>query len=329
MAAVYQRGDKMGSDNTPELKSSESASDYEPIVIIHVDTLPLVDKGCRVVGHAQALVDYATPLLEKMPGDSLAAYNAAITIASCCWKQAATQGTPEVFEKYGWPLVLEFMPKENPAAIHGLMLERFLKMFPYFDSERDGTHLHEAVVDPPPQYKEFDESKFELLDKAFPLTMEELPIAELGEFVNHAQVNDKPAEDYEAEMQVLRERLTDMFADWLGRKGVSPETADDLGGIAYRFLEFLYNYSHTTYTSVSREIIAEFFDTWFIRKCAFDPAWMSMAPVAVKILFHFLFEKKLADDVTDTIIAVDECKPKFFSNLRLYVDPRQVRTRAA
>jgi len=317
----------MSSDITS--KSNESAQDYEPIVIIHVDTLPLVDKGCRVVGHVQALVDYAKPLIEMMPGDTLAAYNAAITIASCCWKQAATSGSPEIFEKYGWPLIVEFLPKENPAAIHRQMLERFLKMFPYFDEERDGTYLHEAVVDAPPQYREFDETKLEFLGEPFPLTTEELPIAELGEFVNHAQVNNKPAEDYEAEMQVLRERLAEMFVGWLGRKGVSPDMADDLGGIAYRFIEFLYNYSHTTYTTVSSEIIGEFFDTWFIRKCAFDPGWMSMAPAAVKTLFHFLFEKNLADDVTDVIIAVNECKPKFFSNLRLYVDPRQAQTKAA
>jgi hypothetical protein len=300
-----------GSDS-PSLGSGTRDDVNRPeVAFINVsrDDVPLVDGGYRIVGPAQAMADYAKPLLDAADDEDI---ETAFTLAQILWNLAILRDKdPEQFQERKAELAGHADMPESEDIVN-MMIERFVLMFPYIGREAS-FYMRERVVDIE-EYEPFDESTLHIREDAIPATKKEMRLAKALRSID-------PDED-EFKLAEWRDDVLDCYVDWCFAKGVPDDRAVDFAYIVSSYLDFLSNYhGETVSADTPVEIVQEFMRTFFIRKTAMPSQEKSMMPCALKLFMQYLEEKSIVSGTGRVRQRIESEQDTFQENLRLWTDP--------
>ena len=272
--------------------------------------VPLVDDGYRIVGPAQAMVDYAKPLMEE--AESKKDLDKAFMLAQLFWNLALLgRSDPEEFEKQRKELADEMGIPEADDVIKE-MIERFERMFPYAGKE-PAFYMRERVIDIE-EYEPFDESTLHISEDKIPPTRKEMKLAETLRKID-------PDED-KSGLVKWQNRVLDCYVEWCIAKGV-PE--DKAGHFAYNvnsYLNFLNDYhGETVSADTPAEVIQEFMRTHFIRKTSSPAQHKTMMPYALKLFMQYLDDKGIVSGTENVRRIVESEQDDFQENLKLFTNP--------
>jgi hypothetical protein len=272
--------------------------------------VPLVDDGYRIVGPAQAMVDYAKPLMEE--AESKKDLDKALMLAQVFWSLALIgRRDPEEFEKQRKELADEIGIPEADDVIEE-MIERFERMFPYVGRE-PAFYMRERVIDIE-EYEPFDESTLHISEDKIPPTRKEIKLAQTLRKIDPGARRSG--------LRKWQNQVLDCYVEWCNAKGV-PE--DEAGHFAYNvsaYLNFLNEYhGETVSADTPAEVVQEFMRTHFIRKTSSPAQRKTMMPYALKLFMQYLDEKDIISGTEDVIRIVESEQDDFQENLKLFVNP--------
>ena len=272
--------------------------------------VPLVEGGYRIVGPAQAMVDYAKPLMEK--AESEEHLNEALKVAQVLWNLGITKRRePEKFEEQKKDLVaLSDMPE--PEDMVDMMIERFDLMFPYAGIE-PSFYMKERVIDVE-EYEPFDESTLHISKDRIAPTEAEMKFAETLEEID-------PVED-ESKLAKWQDEALHCYVTWCVDKGVPNDKAGNFAFIVNSYLDFLSNYhGEVVSADTPAEAVEEFMRTFFIRKTSMPTQQKTMMPFALKLFMQYLDEKSIVSGTEHVRQIVESEQDVFQKNLRLFTNP--------
>jgi len=278
----------------------------------------VVEDGYRIVGPAQAMMDYAKPLLERMDMEGEDDLNKAMSITQLCWNLALTKDKNEqvTMKKE----VVKQVDLPDAESFVDSMIERHKKMFPELGKTLS-FYIKERVIDEPVDFEPFDESTLDLKDEILPATKTEVKLAQKLEEID-ASVLDDDWERIEKSFFNFQEKIVGCYFSWCIEKGVPENIAGDLSFAVDRFLDFVYRYDNGTLKTVKAAALREFMRTFFIRKCWAEPEGMSAMPTALKLFTQYLGEKDILTSTNKITRIVEAEKEIFLENLRDYNNPQ-------
>lgn len=272
--------------------------------------MPITQDGYRIVGPAQAMVDYAQPLMKG--AESEEDINDAFQMAQLCWSLAISQRhESEDFDKLKKEAIDDLDILE-PEKLIDIMIERFDLMFPEL-GRVPSFYVKERVIDVE-EYEPFNESTLHISQDKIPPTEEEIFFAEDAAIID----------PYTGESELLEslEELTDCYAEWCSAKGVPDEAILGFSFVVSSYLMFLRDYCDEEISAnTSKEVVHEFMHVHFIRKTAGPVAEKTMMPCALKLFMQYLDEKGIISGTerVKKIIASEE--DAFQKTLKIYSDP--------
>ena len=272
--------------------------------------VPLVEDGYRIVGPAQAMVDYAKPLMEE--AESKKEMDKAFMLAQVFWNLALLgRSDPEEFEKQRKELADDMGIPEADDVIEE-MIERFERMFPYA-GRQPAFYMRERLIDIE-EYEPFDESTLHISEDKIPPTRKEMKLAQRLRKID-------PDED-KSGLVKWQNRVLDCYVEWCIAKGV-PE--DKAGHFAYNvnsYLNFLNDYhGETVSADTPAEVVQEFMRAHFIRKTSSSAQRKTMMPSALKLFMQYLDEKGIVSGTERVKRIVESEQDAFQENLKLFVNP--------
>jgi len=275
--------------------------------------VPITEDGYRIVGPAQAMVDYAQPLMQD--AESEEDLNDAFQTAQLCWSLAISQRNGwEDFDESKKEAIDIFndLDMPEPEKFIDMMIERFDLMFPEL-GRAPSFYIKERVIDVE-EYDQFDESTLHISEDKVPPTKQEIYFAEAATRIDTYAG--------ESELTEYLEELVDCYAKWCDAKGVPDEAIWSFGSAVESYLMYLRDYDdEVILINTPEEIVQEFMHVYFIRKTAGAAAEKTMMPCALKLFMQYLDEKGIVSGAqrVKKIIASEE--DAFQRKLRLYSDP--------
>jgi len=272
--------------------------------------VPLVENGYRIVGPAQAAVDYAKPLLDK--AESMEDFNKGFMFAQRIWNLALLEDKDtEEFEEQREELIDEFYMPEAEDMIDS-MIERFHLMFPHV-GKVPSFYLRERVIDIE-EYEPFDESTIHISEDRIAPTGKEIRLARALSKIN-------PVRD-ESKLSKWQDEVSGCYVEWCIAKGVPDDRAKDFADTANLYMDFLSSYHGEIVSEyIPAGIVKEFMRTHFIRKTAMPAQEKTMMPFALKLFMQYLDEKGIASETEHVRQIVESEQDAFQENLRLFTDP--------
>ena len=272
--------------------------------------MPVVEDGYRIVGPAQAMVDYAQPLMGEVNSEK--ELNDVFQTAQLCWTLAISQRRePEEFVKLKKKAINDLDVPE-PEKFLDMMIERFDLMFPDL-GRQPSFYIRERVIDVE-EYEPFDESTLHISEDVIPPTEREKSFAKALKRVD-------PYDD-ESELAEWQNELVNCYAEWCDAKGVPDERIWSFGFAVSAYLGFLRDYHEEVVSAdTPREVVQEFMHVYFIRRTAGEAAEKTMMPCALKLFMQYLDEKGIVTGAERIRKIIASEQDKFQRTLRLYNDP--------
>jgi len=304
----------------PKSSSTSSWSDHAgPDVVIMNPSgidVPLVGNGYRIVGPAQAMVDYAKPLLDKAESDE--DFNKALTFAQLLWNFALIEDIEDRDLKKSEKLKKEINKLADDFDVLGtenivdIMLKRFHLMFPEV-GKVPSFHIRERVIDIE-EYEPFDESTIHISEDKIAPTKKEIELT-------GALSKIYPGSD-ESRLSKWQDEILGCYVEWCVAKGVPDDRASDFAFLVSAYLNYLSGYhGETVSEDTTTYIVQEFMRTHFIRKTALPAQEKTMMPFALKLFMQYLDEKGIVSGAERVGRIVESEQSTFQNNLRLFTDP--------
>jgi len=272
----------------------------------------IAEDGYRIVGFAQALIDYAKPLIYETKSQE--DMNKAMKFAQLCWNIGASERSqPETIgeiereiAKFDYPDIEKMIDK---------MLVRFRLMFPEVGLV-PSFYIKERVLDTDiEEFESFDESTLQIKEDVIPPTEDEIKLAETLRIF-------KGMDDDEDKLEEWKYNLLDCYGNWCLEKGVPEDKIRFIVVAIDHFMEFLYKH-HGEFLSndIPVPVIQEFMRVYYIRKI-WTTSWeKNFMPYAMKLFMKYLDEKKFITG-TKYLTRIIESEQSFFlRNLKLYTNP--------
>jgi len=298
---------------TPGTLSLKDSDNQRPDVISMLTVsrdVPVAQDGYRIVGPAQAMMDYAKPLIDESLSQEQ--FSKRMTFAQLCWNLAIVEHRePKEFEKQRRKIIRDFGGPDVEDKIN-MMVERFHQMFP--DVGRTPSfYMKERVIDIE-EYEPFDESTLHISEGRISPTKEEAKLAETLREID-------PSED-EAELSEWQDEVVNCYAEWCIAKGVPDDRVGDFAYAVSSYLDFLSNYHDVVLSDyIPAGAVREFMRTFFIRKTWMEAQGKSAMPCALKLLMRYLDEKGIVGGTKRIGKIIESEEDTFQRNLRLYTDP--------
>jgi len=289
---------------------SEGPSDQKLISMLTVSRdVPVAQDGYRIIGPAQAMMDYAKPLIDESL--SQGQFNKAMTFAQLCWNLAVLEHRdPKEFEKRRRELANYDMPDAEDKI--DMMVERHHQMFPDI-GKTPSFYIKERVIDVE-EYEPFDESTLHISEDKIPPTKREMKLAETLRKTDLIEDED--------ELSKWQDDVVDCYAEWCIAKGVPNNLVGHFVYAVSSYLGFLSNYHDEVPSDyIPAEAVREFMRTFFIRKTWGKAQGKSVMPCALKLLMQYLDEKGIASGTKRIRNIIESEQDTFQKNLKLYTDP--------
>ncbi len=281
---------------------------------------PVVEEGFRLVGPAQAMMDWGKPIFESC-AENKESMNDAMSFLQMCWN-IAVMNDGAAKDKAKLSFMRQF-GKSDLAAHVDYLLERHKLMFPTLKKDTS-FYLRERVIDEPTEKdkKYFNEQAVRLNEEIFGPGWTDRKIARrLTKLDGLVQSGEAGSRKYDKQFVRLADDLIDRFDDWCRKKGVTEEQAGHLTFAANRFLDFLYRYVGRPLNAADESAFSEFMTTFWIRKTFADAESMTAMPMALHLFYRFLREKELVDDDALFQKYIQQLKPAFLANFKSYQNP--------
>jgi len=277
--------------------------------------------GFRVVSSSQAMMEYASPILESSESQDFNDLNEKLQIAMMCWNHSISTervgpqfSEKEIIKRIGKALKVnnhqaaEFFEKMIGRKSYLFPEELQQKGLPFMVMRKEMSHL----IAP------FHLTRINFLEKPVPPDQEDKrfinKIKKLDTFIMRRADYD----EYEDLFISVREGSTEVFDKWLTAKGVE-ESREELAWFPEVFLNFVYGYFHEdafVLKSIPPDYLAVFFSDFVLRKLAIEPHLYAYVPASIKLFYTFLCEKKYLDNPVPVMSVIDEIEPHFIEVLR-------------
>ena len=299
--------------STLSLKDSDNMGPSEQNLISTLPVsrdVPVAQDGYRIVGPAQAVMDYAKPLIDESLSQEQ--FSETIRFVQLCWNLAIVERRePEEFDKQRRKIIDDFGGPDAEDKID-MMIKRFDQMFP--DVGRTPSfYFKERVIDIE-EYEPFDESTLHISEDRIPPTKEEMKLAETSRKID-------PSED-ENKLSEWQNEVVNYYAEWCIAKGVPNDRVGNFAYAVNSYLDFLSNYHDVVPSDyIPAEAVREFMRTFFIRKTWMEAQGKSAMPCALKLFIQYLDEKGIVSGIERVRKIIESEQDKFLRNLKLYTDP--------
>jgi len=277
--------------------------------------------GFRVVSHSQAMMEYASPVLEGAEYQDMNELNERMQIAMKIWNHSIAGeiigprfSEKEIIHDIGKALKIS---KQQAAEFFKEMIERKSYLFPE-ELQQKGVAFMVMRKEMSHIIAPFDLERINLSDKPI------LPDKDDRKFVNNLIKLDAfimrraDYDEYEDLFTSVREGSTEIFDKWLIAKGVE-ESRQELVWFPETLCNFVYGYLHEdvfVLNSIPPGYLAVFFSDYVLRKVVIEPHMYTYIPASIKLFYKFLSEKKYLDNPVPMISAIDEIEPHFIEILR-------------
>ncbi len=283
---------------------------------------PIIEDGFRVVGPAQAMMDWGKPILERF-ADSEEGMNEAMSFLQMCWNIAVMDdGADKERAKRDF---VRHLGRNDLAGQVDYLLKRHKLMFPTLNQEKS-FYLRERVIDELTEKdrKYFDEQAVKLSEEVFGPGLLDRKISQrLAEVDESVLSREAGGSSYEKRFARLADDLIDRFDDWCRKKGANEEQAGHFSFAANRFLDFLYRYVGRPLSTADGSAFKEFMTIFWIRKTFAEAEGLTAMPMGLHLFYRFLREKELVDDDARFQKYIQQFKPAFFAAFKNYQNPTQ------
>jgi hypothetical protein len=296
-------------ENTLNLLSAFADSNYDDII---------AEDGYRIVGPAQAMLDYAKPLLANCENEE--EMEQVLAVVQMFWMMAVLEGTDSDEEKEIKQKLAE-MNSPEAEEVFNMMRERFRLMFPKFMDESP-FHIRERVLEEDiEEFEPYDESKIQISEDIIPPTAIEIKLKEILHILGN-EIEDRDVEKYEKELLEWHNNILDNYVEWCFLKGVPDEEAQIFAQAISYFLSFLYErYMVVISDQIADDVVEDFMEIYYIKKIWATSEEKSMMPIALKLFMRYLDEKGIVPGIQSLIKVIESKQEIFLRNLRLYTNP--------
>ncbi|MGO9571995.1 MAG: hypothetical protein ACLP5H_31120 [Desulfomonilaceae bacterium] len=278
--------------------------------------------GFRVVSYTQAMMEYASPVLETSESEDIKELNEKMQIAMTLWNYniagdlvaGPRPSEKEVIHNVGKFLKLT---AQEATEFFNKMIQRKSFLFPE-ELQQKGVPFMVMRKEISHLITRFDESELNLSDEPI------LPDKEDKKFVKDIKKLDSfilrraDYDEYEDLFTSVRECCTEVFEKWLIAKGVK-ESRENLVWFPEILCNFIYGYLHEdafVLKSIPPGYLAVFFCDFVLRKVVIEPHLYTYIPASIKLFYKFLCEKNYLDNAMPVIAVIDEIEPHFIDTLK-------------
>jgi len=279
-------------------------------------------EGFRSISMAQAMMEYAKPLMKFVENDEKG-FDIAMQASMALWNYSLSVKRGEEDKKTEKVLLKTLrtafaLDKEETEALFAEMVARHRYLFPQEKQPKPGLPFMFIRKEARHLIKPFDYAKVNLSQKVFPPEQADKDlIAEIEKLDRYVQ-EDSDYGVYEDLFHSLKDKCQNRFEKWLVAKGVE-ERAQDLSFCLHTYFDFIYGYMHddlVTLKCVPDIYFLEFFEDFLLRKMMAEPNEYVCWPPALKFFYKFLHEKEYLDNHKQIINKIDRIEPYFIEVLR-------------
>jgi hypothetical protein len=264
----------------------------------------IAEDGYRIVGPAQAMLDYAKPLLDNCENEE--EIEQVLSVIQMFWMLAIVEGTDSVEEKEIKQKLAE-MNSPEAEEVFNMMRERFRLMFPNLMDESPFYIKERVLEEDIEEFEPFDESTIHISENVIPPTDVEIKLAETLHILDDDNdTEDRDIEKYEKELSEWQNNILDNYTEWCFLKGVPDEEAQFFAQAVSHFLSFLYDhYMDVISDHIEDETVEKFMEVYYIKKIWAMSEEKSMMPIALKLFMRYLDEKGIVPGIQSLIEVIE------------------------
>ncbi len=280
--------------------------------------------GFRVISASQAIMEYASPLMEMVPEpEDIVKTNEILQIATSIWNYTLNN-TLKKKDRKSKADILVLIQKElgldlaKSNDFFSMMVERKHFLFP---SEIQPKGSPVMFIRKTVSYliNRFDYERLKLSTEIIYPNKLDLKVFKDLEKLDQRILKSATYDKYEKLFLKAKEECPERFYVWLGDKG-SEENQDTFAYLSDVYITFIYGYSHeepVTLKSGPGKYFVEFMVEFLLRKAQMEPWEYALCPAAIKLFYKFLHEKLYLVDYPKRMIGfIDQLEPHFIDILK-------------
>ena len=279
-------------------------------------------EGFRSIGMAQAMMEYAKPLMELREGNQ-EDFEGPVQTAMLLWNYALSVEEGRENRKIEKDILKAIMgsfglDKAAARALFAKMTERRSHLFPP-DIQPRGSPFMFIRKEVRHIIRTFDYDTLSgLSDKSIPADDKDQALVDRIKELDHHMRTGADYEEYEDLFFSLKDDCQGRFEKWLVDKGMKKDPWE-FSSCLHTFLDFIYGYMHDDIVilkSIPDIYFVEFFEDFLLRKMMAEPNEYVYWPPALKLFYRFLHEKGYIESPAKIIEAIGKVEPYFIEVLR-------------
>jgi len=267
---------------------------------------PEAPKGFRPVSTAQAMIEYAAPIMAYVEDGTVADPNDALQVGLLLWNYTLPE-VPVAMRQSRRAIVSHIettlhMDREEAEAFCDEMIERKAYLFPD-EMQPEGVPMTmfmrkevEYLITP------FEESQLHLSDEIIPPNDDDDTFVKALEELDARIDFGEEYGDWESDFFEIKDLCCERYDHWLQAKGVPETLSDQFSACIEPYLNFIYQYDAGDLLNVLPYTIEEFFMDWLMRKVMVKPPEYTQWPPALRLFYRFLSEKGYLDNNLEPIL---------------------------
>jgi len=295
----------------------------QDIQISHRPGLPHLGapEGFRSIGMAQAMMEYAKPLMELVEGGE-EDLEGTMQAAMLLWNYALSVEEGRENRKIEKDILKAIMgsfglDKAAARALFAKMIERRSHLFPP-DIQPKGSPFMFIRKEVRHIIRPFDyDILLDLSDEIIPPDNKDKALVDRINKLDSQISAGADYDKYERLFFSLKDECQARFERWLVDKGLTqdPTLFSDCLSI---YLDFVYGYMHDDIVilkSIPDIYFVEFFEDFLLRKMMAEPNEYVYWPPALKLFYRFLHEKRYLESPDNIIEEINNVEPYFIQVL--------------
>ncbi|MDY6949900.1 MAG: hypothetical protein SWE60_00175 [Thermodesulfobacteriota bacterium] len=277
-------------------------------------------EGFRSVPPAQAMMEYAKPLMELVKGEE--DFEDAMQAGMVLWNYALSVQKGDTDKKIEQEILKEMgdcfsLDHKGAKALFMRMIERQGYLFPP-DIQPKGSPFMFIRKEVRHLIKPFDYTALALSDEIIPPDKKDKVFVDTLDQLDSQISAGVDYGEYESLFLSLKDKCHVRFEKWLRDKGLSQDI-ELFSSCLDIYLDFVYGYMHDdviTLKTITLIYVVEFFEDYLVRKVMTDPDEYVYWPPAVKLFYDFLHEKGYLEKPEKIIREITEVEPYFIQALK-------------
>jgi hypothetical protein len=279
-------------------------------------------EGFRSIPFAQAMMEYAKPLMELLEQGGKEAFDDAMQAAMVLWNYALSLEEGHESRKIEKDILktmrASFDLDETAAqALFTKMIERHGYLFPP-DIQPKGSPFMFIRKEVRHIIGPFDYDTLDLSDDIIPPDRKDKALVERINKLDSQISAGIEYDKYESLFLSLKDECQARFERWLMDKGLSQDVAL-FSDCLHIYFDFIYGYMHDdtiTLKSVPFLYFVEFFEDFLLRKMMAGPNEYVYWPPALKLFYGFLQEKGYLERSKKIVDDISKVEPYFIEVLK-------------